>query len=73
MLFILSLVMALAFFGAGLGILKVSNAKNIGMGLETIYGDRVKPLRQLKMLSDIYGINMIDTANKVYGGNITWH
>lgn len=70
-LFILFLVMAFVSFGAGVGILKISNVKNIAMGIETIYKDRVKPLEQLKMLSDIYG-NMIDIANRVQNGNLSW-
>jgi methyl-accepting chemotaxis protein len=71
-LFILFLVMVFVSFGAGLGILKVSNAKKMGSGLETIYEDRVKPLRQLKMLSDLYEINIIGTVNKVYNSHISW-
>ena len=71
-LFILFLVMAFVSFGAGLGILKISNVKNIGVGLDTIYEDRIKPLRQLKMLSDIYEIDIIDSVNKAYYGNISW-
>jgi len=72
-LFILFLVMTFVLLGAGLGILKLSNLKTVGMGLETVYEDRVKPLKQLKMLSDIYGINIVDTANKVLNENMSWH
>ena len=70
--FILFLVMVFVSFGVGLGILKVSNAKKIGRCLETIYEDRVKPLRQLKMLFDIYEINIIGTVNKVHNSHISW-
>lgn len=71
-LFLLFLVMTFVSLGAGLGILKLSNVKTVGLGLETVYQDRVKPLKQLKMLSDIYGINIIDTANKVLHDNLSW-
>jgi len=71
-LFILVLVMTFVSLGAGLGILKLSNLKTVGMGLETVYHDRVKPLEQLKMLSDIYGITIVDTANKVAGNALSW-
>jgi len=71
-LFLLFLVMTFVSLGAGLGILKLSNLKTIGLGLESVYEDRVKPLRQLKRLSDIYGIDMVDTANKVLNNNISW-
>jgi len=72
-LFVTFLVMAFVSFGAGLGILKISNVKSIGMGLETVYEDRVKPLKQLKTLSDIYGIKIVNAANKVYNRTISWH
>ncbi len=72
-LFIIFLVMTFVSFGAGLGILKLSNVKIINMGLETVYEDRVKPLKQLKMISDIYAINMVDAANKVFNDIISWH
>ena len=71
-LFILILVMTFVSLGAGLGILKLSNLKTVGMGLETIYHDRVQPLKQLKMLSDIYGITIVDTANKVFNDAMSW-
>jgi len=71
-LFILFLVMTFLSLGAGLGVLKLSNLETLGMGLETVYEDRVKPLKQLKMLSDIYGINIVDTANKVLNNNMSW-
>lgn len=71
-LFVLVLVMTFVALGAGLGILKLSNLKTVGMGLETVYHDRVKPLKQLKMLSDIYGITIVDTANKVFIDTMSW-
>ena len=72
-LFIAVLVTAFVSFGTGLGVLKLSNLKSIGMSLETVYENRVKPLKQLKMLSDIYILDVIDTVNKIYTGIISWH
>jgi methyl-accepting chemotaxis protein len=71
-LFVLVLVMTFVSLGAGLGILKLSNLKTVGMGLETVYHDRVRPLKELKMLSDIYGITIVDTANKVLNDAMSW-
>jgi len=71
-LFALFLVMTFVSLGAGLGILKLSNLKTVGMGLETVYEDRVKPLQQLKTLSDIYAIHIVDTANKVLNDTVSW-
>jgi len=66
------LVMTFVLLGAGLGILKLSNLKTVGMGLETIYHDRVKPLKDLKMLSDIYAVTIVGAANRVYSGEFSW-
>ncbi len=41
-------------------------------GLETVYKDRVIPLQQLKKISDLYAVNIVDTAHKVRNGNINW-
>ncbi|HEX2843090.1 methyl-accepting chemotaxis protein [Hyphomicrobium sp.] len=41
-------------------------------GLETVFQDRVKPLRDLKAVSDLYAVNIVDTAHKVRNGNLTW-
>lgn len=71
-LFVLVLVMTFVSLGAGLGILKLSNVRTVGMGLETVYHDRVKPLKQLKTLSDIYGITIVDTSNKVLNDAMSW-
>jgi len=71
-LFILSLVMAFVSIGAGLGILKLSNMKTINKGIDTIVEDRMLPLQQLKQISDMYAIHIVDTAHKVLNRNITW-
>ena len=58
------LVALVAFMAAfGLYEVKVTNA-SIG----TIYNDRVVPLKQLKVVSDMYAVNIVDGANKVAAG-----
>ncbi|MEW6673057.1 MAG: MCP four helix bundle domain-containing protein [Thermodesulfobacteriota bacterium] len=71
-LFILSLVLAFVSIGAGVGILKLSSMKTFNKGIDTIYEDRVLPLLQLKHISDMYGIHIVDTAHKALNGNISW-
>ena len=39
--------------------------------VRTLYNDRVVPLRQLKTLSDLYAVNVVDTAHKVRDGALT--
>ncbi|BCM82373.1 methyl-accepting chemotaxis protein [Methylobacterium indicum] len=37
-----------------------------------MYRDRVVPLRDLKIIADLYAVNIVDTAHKVRNGNISW-
>ncbi|MCZ7659156.1 MAG: methyl-accepting chemotaxis protein [Xanthobacteraceae bacterium] len=61
-----SLFVALvAVAGAGWYASSVANR-----GLETVFVDRVKPLRDLKSVSDLYAVNIVDAAHKVRNGNM---
>lgn len=40
-------------------------------GTQTMYQDRVVPLKQLKQIADAYAVNVIDTVNKANAGLIT--
>lgn len=51
---------------AGLMGMQRSNA-----GLNTVYQDRVVPLKQIKLVSDAYAVNIVDTAHKVRDGALT--
>ncbi len=51
---------------AGLRGIASSNA-----GLETVYNDRVVPLKQLKAIADAYAVFIIDNINKANAGLIT--
>ncbi|RAI36465.1 methyl-accepting chemotaxis protein [Rhodoplanes serenus] len=53
--------------GVGWYASRVSN-----QGLQTVFNDRVKPLRDLKGVADLYAINIVDTAHKVRNGNMDW-
>ena len=41
-------------------------------GLRTVYEDRVVPLRDLKVIADLYALNIVDMTHKVRNGNIEW-
>jgi methyl-accepting chemotaxis protein len=41
-------------------------------GLNTVFVDRVQPLRDLKAIADLYAINIVETAHKVRNGNLDW-
>lgn len=66
---IVSLVSVVAI---SIGILGLTGIKSANENLQTVYEDRVIPLRQLKIVSDMYAVNIVDTCHKVRNGNITW-
>jgi methyl-accepting chemotaxis protein len=41
-------------------------------GLQSVYDDRVVPLRDLKVIADMYAVNIVDTSHKVRNGNFSW-
>jgi len=48
----------------------VGMARTVG-SLQSVYNDRVVPLRELKVIADNYAVKVIDTANKANAGMIT--
>ncbi|MFN3659187.1 MAG: methyl-accepting chemotaxis protein [Pseudolabrys sp.] len=53
--------------GAGWYAAKVAND-----GLYTVFKDRVEPLRDLKIVSDLYAVNIVDATHKVRSGSFDW-
>ncbi|HYH19423.1 MAG TPA: methyl-accepting chemotaxis protein [Azospirillum sp.] len=41
-------------------------------GLGSVYKDRVVPLRDLKVASDLYAVDIVDTSHKVRSGALRW-
>ena len=58
----------ITLFIALLGILSI---RTLQKGPLAIYNDRVVDLRQLKTISDLYGINILTTGSKINDGDIT--
>jgi methyl-accepting chemotaxis protein len=50
------------------GITGVTSLKATNQGLETVYNDRVVPLKGLKIIADAYAVNVIDAVNKTNAG-----
>ncbi len=65
--FALLILALMATGGAGWYAAKVAND-----GLYSVFKDRVEPLRHLKNVSDLYAVNIVDTAHKVRNGNLDW-
>ena len=56
-------------FIGGLGLWGLnSNVQSVN----SLYNDRVVPLRDLKMIADMYAVNIVDTSHKLRNGNINW-
>src|SRR5436190_2456123 len=67
-LFVLITFLSALLVGVGVMGLRGMNSANGSM--ESVYEDRVVPLRQLKAITDSYGVE-IDTAHKTRNGNIS--
>lgn len=52
---------------AAIGWLSLGAAND---GMQTVYSDRVVPLRDLKAVSDLYAVTIVDTAHKARAGSI---
>lgn len=40
--------------------------------VNNLYNDRIVPLRDLKVIADMYAVNIVDTSHKARNGNISW-
>jgi methyl-accepting chemotaxis protein len=48
------------------------SAKYANDGLHSVYNERVVAARELKIVSDLYAVNVVDAAHKVNNGNWQW-
>jgi len=55
-----------------IGFWGLYSAKQAADGLDTVYKDRVVPLKDLKVIADMYAVNIVDTSHKVRNGNMKW-
>ena len=68
-LMLVGLLGIVAIFVCVSGILGMKDAKD---GLKTVYNDRVVPLKQLKIISEMYAVTVVGASNKVRNGNLGW-
>lgn len=69
---IISIFMVVALSSFGLGYNGLSGIEESNGKLSTVYQDRVIPLQQLKVVADMYAVNIVDTSHKVRNGNLSW-
>ncbi len=63
-----TLLTLLIMFVAGFG---VSTVKDANRSMKSIYDDRVVPLKQIKVVNDMFSSNVIDSTNKAANGIIS--
>jgi methyl-accepting chemotaxis protein len=65
------LVLFLLFIAGLNGGLGLYGMQHGVAGLDTVYKDRIVPLRDLKEIVDAYAVDIVDTNHKVRNGNLT--
>ena len=66
---LISFIVLLATF---IILISINNMGTISDGLKTVYYDRVVPLKELKIIADLYAVNIVDTAHKVRDKSLSW-
>jgi len=66
------LIGLLLLFLCAVGFIGLYTSNTARIGLETVYNDRVVPLKDLKIIADMYAVNIVDASHKVRNGNIDW-
>jgi methyl-accepting chemotaxis protein len=69
---LMALVVGMSALLVGVGAMGLWGMGTTAAGLETVYKDRVVPLRDIKVISDMYAVNVVDTAHKVRAGSLSW-
>ena len=54
------------------GILGILTARDSNTAMSSVYNDRVVPLKDLKLIADMYAVNIVDTAHKVRNKGMDW-
>nr|WP_068825609.1 methyl-accepting chemotaxis protein [Pseudomonas sp. BMS12] len=52
------------------GLLGLQGLRSTVRGLETVYQDRVVPLHDLKLIADLYAVNIVDATHKANSGSL---
>ncbi len=69
LLLLASVLIGLLIVIGWLGIRGMSDAND---AMETVYRDRVVPLKDLKEIADLYAVNVVDASHKVRNGGFDW-
>lgn len=68
---IYTIVVLILFVATAVGVIGFIGMKSSNDALKSMYEDRVVCLKQLKTVSDMYAVNIVDTSHKVRSGVLT--
>ncbi|TWH64242.1 methyl-accepting chemotaxis protein [Azomonas agilis] len=69
LVFLVSILLTSSILIGGTGLYGLKTLLN---SLNTVYLDRVVPLRDLKIIVDLYAVNIVDASHKVRNGNFSY-
>ncbi|HGY1053484.1 TPA: methyl-accepting chemotaxis protein [Aeromonas salmonicida subsp. pectinolytica] len=67
-----SLIGFFALLLAMIGYMGLDSTRQSHAALDSVYQDRVVPLKGLKMIADMYAVNIVDTSHKLRNGALNW-
>jgi len=68
---ILMLVSVLSLVAVLVALMGLSGMRNGNSNFKDVYDNRIVPLSQLKVVADMYAVNIVDTTHKARNGNLT--
>ncbi|MEO6187499.1 MAG: methyl-accepting chemotaxis protein [Chitinophagales bacterium] len=69
---LLFLVIILSIIIAVIGIYGERNLNEVNNSVETVYKESVIPLNELQTISDMYAVVIVNAAQKIRNGNMSW-
>lgn len=69
---IISVFSVVVVFGLLIGYSGLTSLKKSDDIVGVLYHERVLPIKELKVVSDMYAVNVVDTAHKVRDGALSW-
>ena len=69
---LIALVVFLGLALLGVSAIALRDMAAAVRGLETVYLDRVVPLKDLKAIADAYAVSIVDLSHKTRNGNVGW-
>lgn len=68
---LLTLVSVLSLVAMIVALMGFSGMKGCNSNFKDVYDNRIVPLNQLKIVADMYAVNIVDTCHKARNGNLT--